>query len=161
MWEPGGNSAANLNLNLNGCDTDGRTFGNLPLQNLSKNAYNLALLYDRGDISARLAYSWRSKYLQAVNVNGTQGGDGTDTNPQSPTNGQRNVAWGLPVWADDYGQLDAGVYYKFNDHVTFGFEAQNLTNATYKQLMQQHIGTMGRAWFDTGRRYTLSARMSF
>ena len=68
----GGNSASNLNLNLNGCDTDGRTFGNLPLQNLSKNAYNLALLYGRGDISARLAYSWRSKYLQAVNVNGTQ-----------------------------------------------------------------------------------------
>ena len=157
----GGNSAANLNLNLNGCDTDGRTFGNLPLQNLSKNAYNLALLYDRGDISARLAYSWRSKYLQAVNVNGTQGGDGTDTNPDSSTNGQRNVAWGLPVWADAYGQLDAGVYYKFNDHVTFGLEAQNLTNATYKQLMQQHIGTMGRAWFDTGRRYTLTARMSF
>ena len=65
------------------------------------------------------------------------------------------------MWADSYGQLDAGVYYKFNDHVTFGLEAQNLTNATYKQLMQQHIGTMGRAWFDTGRRYTLTARMSF
>ncbi len=157
----GGNTASNLNLNLNGCDTDGRTFGNLPLQNLSKNAYNLALLYDRGDISARLAYSWRSKYLQAVNVNGTQGGDGTDTNPASVPANQRNVAWGLPVWADAYGQLDAGVYYKFNDHVTFGLEGQNLTNATYKQLMQQHIGTMGRAWFDTGRRYTVSARMSF
>ncbi|MDH0867214.1 TonB-dependent receptor [Mitsuaria sp. GD03876] len=157
----GGNSASNLNLNLNGCDTDGRTFGNLPLQNLSKNAYNLALLYDRGDISARLAYSWRSKYLQAVNVNGTQGGDGTDTNPDSATKGQTNVAWGLPVWADSYGQLDAGVYYKLNDHVTLGLEGQNLTNATYKQLMQQHFGTVGRAWFDTGRRYTLTARMSF
>ncbi|WP_431103669.1 TonB-dependent receptor [Roseateles noduli] len=157
----GGNSAGNLNLNLNGCDTDGRTFGNLPLQNLSKNAYNLALLYDRGDISARLAYSWRSKYLQAVNVNGTQGGDGLDTNPASPTQGQTNVAWGLPVWAGSYGQLDAGVYYKFSEHLTFGVEAQNLTNATYKQLMQQQIGTVGRAWFDTGRRYTVTARMSF
>lgn len=70
----GGNSATNLNLNLNGCDTDARTFGNLPIANLSKNAYNVALLYDLGKFSARLAYNWRSRYLQAVNVNGTQGG---------------------------------------------------------------------------------------
>ncbi len=157
----GANDTGNLNLNLNGCDTDGRTFGNLPLANLSRNSYNLSLMYDRGPISARLAYSWRSKYLQAVNVNGTKGGDGLDTNPASPTVGETTVGWALPTWAGDYGQLDAGVYYKWNDHLTLGLEAQNLTNATYKQLMQQHIGMMGRAWFDTGRRYTLSARMSF
>ena len=59
----GGNTQANLNLILNGCDTDGRTFGDLPLENLSRHAFNLALLYDKGPISARLAYSWRSKYL--------------------------------------------------------------------------------------------------
>ncbi len=157
----GSNSASNLNLNLNGCDTDGRSFGNLPLANLSKNSYNLALLYDRGPISARVAYSWRSKYLQAVNVNGTNGGDGLDTNPNSQTFGGTSVGWALPTWADAYGQLDAGVYYKWNDNLTLGLEGQNLTDATYKQLMQQHIGMMGRAWFNTGRRYTLSARMSF
>ncbi|SEL37621.1 TonB-dependent receptor [Roseateles sp. YR242] len=157
----GSNSAANLNLNLNGCDTNGQTFGNLPLANLSKNSYNLALLYDRGPISARLAYSWRSKYLQAVNVNGTNGGDGLDTNPSSPTYGGTSVGWALPTWADAYGQLDAGVYYKWSDNVTVGLEGQNLTDSTYKQLMQQHIGMLGRAWFNTGRRYTLTARMSF
>jgi TonB-dependent receptor len=156
-----GNSggAANLNLNLNGCDTNGQTFGNLPLQNLSRNAYNLALLYDRGPLSARMSWSWRSRYLQAVNVNGTQGTDGTDTNPNSATQGQHNVAWGLPTWADGYGQLDAGIFYKIDDHLTIGVEANNLTDSTYKQLMQQHIGMQGRAWFSTGPSYAL--KMSY
>ncbi len=157
----GGNSAANLNLNLNGCDTNGKTFGNLPLVNLSRHSFNLALLYDQGPLSARLAYNWRSKYLQAVNVNGTQGGDGTDTNPKSATLGQQNVAWGLPVWADSYGQLDGGVFYKVNDKLTLGLEAQNLTDSTYTQLMQQGIGMMGRAYFKTGRRYAMQARYDF
>jgi TonB-dependent receptor len=152
------NGPANVNLNLNGCDTNGQTFGNLPLQNLSRNSYNLALLYDQGPLSARLAWSWRSRYLQAVNVNGTQGSDGTDTNPNSATVGQHNVAWGLPTWADGYGQLDAGIFYKIDDHLTIGLEAQNLTDSTYKQLMQQHIGMEGRAWFSTGPRYTLQMR---
>lgn len=155
----GGNNASNLNLNLNGCDTNGTTFGNLPLEGLSRQSYNLALLYDKGPISARLAYNWRSKSLQAVNVNGTNGGDGTDSNPASPTYGQTNVAWALPTWSDAYGQLDASVFYKFSDKVQLGLEAQNLTDSTYKQLMQQNIGMMGRAWFKTGRRVV--AKLSY
>jgi len=155
----GGNTADNVNLNLNGCDTDGTTFGNLPLENLSRQTYNLALLYDYGKVSARLAYNWRSKALQAVNVNGTQGTDGLDTNPASPTYGQTNVAWGLPTWSDSYGQLDASMFYKFTDKLQLGLEAQNLTDSTYKQLMQQNIGMMGRAWFKTGRRVV--AKLSY
>jgi TonB-dependent receptor len=153
--------AANLNLNMNGCDTNGRTFGNLPLQNLSRNAYNLALMYDKGPFSARLAYSWRGKSLQAVNVNGTQGSDGTDTNPQSPTYGQHNVVWGLPTWAGAYGQLDASVFYKISENLSFGLEAQNITDAKYTQLMDQSIGTKGRAWFVSGPRYTAQLRYTF
>jgi TonB-dependent receptor len=157
----GQGNATNLNLNQNGCDTDGRTFGNLPLAYLSRTSYNIALLYDKGPISARLAYNWRSRYLQAVNVNGTNGSDGTDTNPQSPTFGQRNIVWGLPTWAEDYGQLDASVFYKLNDRITFGVEAQNINDAMWKQSMQQHIGDKGRAWFVSGPRYTAQIRYSF
>jgi iron complex outermembrane receptor protein len=155
----GGNTADNVNLNLNGCDTNGTTFGDLPLENLSRQSYNLALLYDKGPWSARAAYNWRSKSLQAVNVNGTQGTDGLDSNPASPTYGQTNVAWALPTWAGAYGQLDASVFYKFSDKVQLGLEAQNLTDSTYKQLMQQSTGMMGRAWFKTGRR--VSAKLSY
>jgi len=157
----GGGGADNLNLNLNGCDVDGKTFGNLPLNGLSKNAYNLALLFDRGPISARVAYSWRSKSLQAVNANGTNGGDGTDTNPNSPTFGQHNVQYALPTWSDSYGQVDASFFYKFTDNLTFGLEAQNLNNAMYKQLMQQGIGMKVRGAYVTGPRYTAQMRYSF
>ena len=151
----------NLNLNLNGCDTDGTTFGNLPLQNLSKHAYNLALLYDQGAVSARLAYSWRSKYLQNVNVNGTNGSDGLDSNPDSPTYGQHNVAWALPTWQDSFGQLDGSVSYRFDDNLQIGLEAINLTDATNKQLMQQHIGMMGRAWHAVGPSYAVRLSYAF
>ncbi|MFZ6757468.1 TonB-dependent receptor [Undibacterium sp. Ji50W] len=157
----GTNTADNLNLNLNGCDTNGQTFGNLPLINLSRQSYNLALMYDKGPISARLAYNWRSKSLQAVNVNGTQGSDGTDTNPASPTYGQHNVTWGLPTWADAYGQLDASIFYKINEQWSFGLEAQNINDAQFKQLMDQHSGTKGRAWFVSGPRYTAQMRYTF
>ena len=157
----GSQGAANLNLNLNGCDTDGRAFGNLPLQQLSKNAYNIAILYDRDAWSARLAYNWRSRYLLSTNTNGTQGSNGTDTNPASPTFGQRNVAWGLPLWADAYGQLDGGVSYKHSDNLKFDFQAQNLTDARYSQTMHQGIGDKVRAVFVSGPRYSLRMGYTF
>ena len=157
----GGNTADNFNLNLNGCDIDGKTFGDLPLIGLSRQTYNLALMYDQGKLSTRLAWNWRSKNLQNVNVNGTQGGDGTDTNPASPTFGQHNVAWALPVWADGYGQLDASVFYNFTDRLSVGMEAQNLTDSKTRQLMQQGIGFKGRAWFVSGPRYQVKMRYSF
>jgi iron complex outermembrane receptor protein len=152
----------NIPLNLNGCDTDGRAFHDLPLANLSRNSYTLALMYDQGPLSARVAYTWRSKYLQAVNVNGTQGTDGTNTNPDSPTVGSRNIAWGLPVWADAYGQVDAGIFYKLlDDKLTLGLEAQNLNDARQRQLMQQHIGYKTRGLFYTGPRYSFTASYTF
>jgi iron complex outermembrane receptor protein len=159
--ESANSQTANLNLNLNGCDTDGRTFGDLPLQGLSKHAYNVSLLYDRGPVSGRLAYSWREAYLMGVNVNGTNGGNGLNTNPDSPNYGQQNIAFGLPTYADDYGQLDGSVFFKINDSFTVGLEAQNLTDSTYKELQMQHIGMQGRAWFVTGRRYTAQFRVTF
>jgi len=152
-----GLGADNLNLNLNGCDTNGQPFGNLPLQGVSRNTYNFALLYDQGPISARVAYNWRSKYLQGVNVNGTNGTNGT--NPDDPTN--HSLAWALPLWAAAYGELDASIFYKIDDHFTVGLEGTNLTDSTYKQLMQQHIGMMGRAWFTSGPSYTAQLRYTF
>ena len=147
-------NADNLNLNINGCDTDGKTFGNLPLLNLSKNAYNLAALYDYGPISARLAYSWRSRYLQGVNVNGTNGSDGRLADGTA-------VAWALPTWQASYGQLDGGITYRVNDHFSVSLEGQNLSNSLPRQLMQQQIGFMTRSVESTGRRYSVQASFSF
>jgi TonB-dependent receptor len=147
-----------FSINLNGCDTDGRSFGNLPLANLSKYAYNAALLYDRGPVSARLAYSWRSKYLLGTNIFPLQGTNGINTDPASPSYGQRNVTWGLPYYGDAYGELDASVFYNITSHITLGAQALNLTNALYKTLDQQHIGTQVFEWNASGRTYSLQLR---
>jgi iron complex outermembrane recepter protein len=153
--------ADNLALNLNGCDTNGQTFSSLPLVNLSKYAFNASLLYDRGPVSGRLAYSWRSKYLMGVNVNPTQGTNGLNTDPASANFGQQNVGWGLPLYAADYGELDASLFYKINSAITVGVEARNLTDSLYKELQQQHIGTSTFAWYDSGRRYSAQFRITF
>jgi iron complex outermembrane receptor protein len=157
----GGDGAANLNLNLNGCDIDGRTFGNLPLQGLSRQSANLSLMYDKGPVSTRLAYNWRSRNLQAVNTWGARGTNGKDSNPASPTYGAYNNAWGLPLWAEAYGQLDASFFYKFTDKLSVGIEAQNLNNVIFKQTVDQHIGTMQHTYFVTGPRYTAQLRYTF
>jgi TonB-dependent receptor len=159
---PRGTVDSELLRHLYGCDTNGHVIGNLPMVGMSRNAFNLALLYDKGPVSARIAYTWRSKYLQAANAFGTNDdfGNGIDHNPASPTPlGPSNFS--LPTWGGAYGQLDMGVHYKITDDLTIAFEGQNLTDALYKQYMQQGIGLKERSAFYTGRRYTLQMRYSF
>lgn len=161
-----GNGADNLNLNINGCDTDGRSFTGLPMKDISKHTANLALLYDYGPISARIAYNWRSKNLFGVALNSDNTGpnqqDALDTNPASSNFGQHNLPLGLPLWADKYGQVDLGIQYKLlDDKVSIGFDAQNVTKSTYKVLMQQNIGTRGHLYQQAGSRYSVSLRYTY
>ncbi len=161
-----GAGADNLNLNINGCDTDGRSFTGLPMTNISKHTANLALLYDYGPVSARVAYNWRSKYLFGVALNSDNTGpnqtDALDTNPASSNFGQHNLPLGLPLWGDNYGQLDLGFQYKFlDDKLALGFDAQNVTKSVYKILMQQNIGTRGHLYQQAGARYSVSVRYTY
>lgn len=126
----------NFNFNINGCDIDGCIFGNLLLINLFKNVYNLVVFYDYGLILVCLVYSWCFKYLQGVNVNGINGGDGQLFNVGG------GVVWVLLMWSDVYGQVDVGVIYCFSDNFSFSLEGQNLNNVLVWQLMQQYIGYM-------------------
>ncbi|WP_343729895.1 TonB-dependent receptor [Duganella sp.] len=165
IWcTPKGDLDSSLAATIGGCDTDGRVLNatNLPMTGMSKNAFNLALLYDRGPVSARVAYSWRSKYLQAANAYGANGSDGVDANPNSGTTGQvSSVNYALPVWGGAYGQVDMGIHYKIAENLNLAFEARNLTNALFKQYMQQNIGFKEKGAFYTGRSYTLQAQYSF
>jgi iron complex outermembrane recepter protein len=163
-WCSSASDGRNLNLFVNGCDTNGQSYGDHPLPNLSRKAANLAILYDHGPISARIAYAWRGRYMNGVafpDNTGPNQTNGLNANPNSPQYGRNNMPLGLPIWTDDFGQLDLGVQYRFNNNLTFAFEGQNLTDAVYKQLMQQHIGFTGRSWFVSGPRYSVSARLNF
>ena len=163
-WCSGVTDERNLNLYVNGCDTNGQSYGDHPLPNLSRKAFNLAVLYDHGPISARVAYAWRGKYLNGVafpDNTGPNQTNGLNYNPNSPQYGRNNMPLGLPIWTDSFGQLDASIEYQLTNQLKVVLQGQNLTDAVYKQLMEQHIGMMNRSGFVSGPRYTLSARYQF
>ncbi|SFU81867.1 TonB-dependent receptor [Pseudoduganella namucuonensis] len=170
----------NASLSLFGCDTNGLPFTDMPLQYLSKNAFNAMFLYDKGPLSMRLAYSWRSRFLQGVSVNGTNGDDGATSadptriltsNGKDQINGKVypagtkvapiDVSYALPTWQESDGQLDFGVDYRFTPRLQASFSASNLTDRVIRQTQQQHIGNMIRAYFEPGRAYRLSLRYSY
>lgn len=119
----------------------------LPLEGLSRRSYNLAGIYEKGPLSLRLAYNWRSRYLLTTS----------------------DAATRLPTWADDYGQLDGSFFYRFNDHLQLGVQANNLTNTVTKVLMGPTSYADGevdprlytRSSFVNDRRYSLVLRMNW
>ncbi|TWT19531.1 TonB-dependent receptor [Luteimonas sp. YD-1] len=122
----------------------------LPLEGLSRRSYNLIAIYERGKVSTRLAYNWRSRYLLTS----------SDVMP----------AMRQPVWNDDYGQLDGSFFYNINDNIQIGLQANNLTNSITKLLMgprgYRRDGFIdetlyNRAWFENDRRYSLVLRASW
>ncbi len=164
-WCVGNDAASNFNLSINGCDTDARPFGKTPLQGLSKNTINFAVIYEKHGLSTRLAYNWRSRYLVAVNTWGSRGNNGLNTNPASPSylvpTPNNDQAYGLPLWQDAYGQLDGSIFYDFTSKFRVGLEAQNLNNAKTRQIMEQHAGMFTRQLFMSGPRYVIQAQYSF
>jgi len=115
----------------------------MPLEGLSPTSYNLAGLYDLGKVSARVAYNWRERYLlttTAANIN-------------------------IPAWYDDYGQLDASIFYTVNDALKIGFQAANLTNAETRIMVsypgRPEEGLTDHNWVVADRRYTIALRGTF
>lgn len=85
------------------------------LIDLSENAYNITLYYEKYDISARMRYTWREAYRS------------TDFGSTS------SFPWGFPVVQDDRGQLNASISYDVNESLNIGIEAVNLTESDVKQ----------------------------
>jgi TonB-dependent receptor len=154
-----GTATSNASLHLYGCDTNGLPFNDLPLPYMSRHAFNFTMMYDSGPLSARLAYNYRSRFLQSADANGTRGSDATSADPARQ--GARDVGWGLPTWQEGVGQWDAGMSYRITDAFNLSFSVTNLTDVIIRQTQQQHIGDMGRAWFYPGRSYQLTARYEF
>lgn len=156
---PPANAIGNDALRLYGCDTNGLPFDDLPLVGMAKHAANLALRYDRGPLSARLAYNWNSRVLQNVGVFGANGSDGTSADPARA--GALDTWWGLPKWQEAYGQWDAGFSYSFSDKLSMSFSVSNLNNVVVRETQQQTPGNMGTSWRIPGRSYYLSGRYEF
>ncbi len=116
--------------------------GNLPLEGLSKHNYNATVFYEKGAISARVAYSWRSRFLQ------------TATDQIFPY---------FPVYNAATGQLDATLFYNLTERVKVGFQGVNLTDEVTRTLQQFTPGGLlgPRSYFINDRRYAFIVRSSF
>lgn len=107
----GGNVDSYRTIGLTRNTTRDLGFNPLPqdlveLENLSKYSYNATLFYERGGLSARMRYTWRSDFI----------------NTEAFTS-----AFDVPRVSDDRGQLNASVNYEFNRWASVGIEAINLT----------------------------------
>lgn len=85
------------------------------LIDLSENAYNFTLYYEKYGLSARARYTWREAYRS------------TDFGSTS------SFPWGFPVVQEDRGQLNASVTYDVNDKFNIGIEVVNLTESNVEQ----------------------------
>ena len=103
-WDPLPDWARHFGLQAN--YTRVEDDGDQKLTNLSENAANLVLLFETANVSARLAYNFRSEYIESYQSN----------------NGVEN-----PVITDDRGQLDFSASFMPIENVTIAFDAINLT----------------------------------
>lgn len=122
-------------------DAGSQAITNVPLEGLSEDNYNIAALYEKYDISARIAYNWRSEYLLTT----------------------RDVITTLPIWNEAGGQLDASLFYNINESWMVGLQGTNLNNNVTQTSMQiDNEGyRIGRSWFTSDRRYSFVVRGNF
>jgi TonB-dependent receptor len=108
---------------------------NLPMAQQSKTVGTAQLFYEKYGVSARVAYSYRSKMLYTV---------GADQSSD--------------VWWDKHGQLDARVAYAFGKASVF-VEAQNLNDEPWRTFVgsDHHLGENERY----GRTFRTGVQLSF
>jgi TonB-dependent receptor len=106
------------------------------LEGLSKYSYSLVGFYEKGPIQARVAYTWRDKFLQVA----------------SGRNGE-------PEYFDSYGQLDVGASYNVTDHFTVFVDGLNLTDED--EFIYSVTPDRTKEFRTTGRRVAGGVRVRF
>ena len=86
-----------------------------PLLDLSENAYNITLYYEKYGLSARARYTWRENYRS------------------DDFGSTTSLPWGFNVVQEDRSQLNASISYAFNDQLSMGIEAVNITEEEVEQ----------------------------
>lgn len=76
-------------------------------------AYNIIALYEKGSWSGRLAYNWRSSFIDAYAFAANNSGV-------------------YDLYVDDTAQMDGSLSFELNDNFTLTFEAVNLLDTEFK-----------------------------
>jgi TonB-dependent receptor len=141
---------------------DGNKISNVPIVGLSKDNFNINLLYDKGPWDARLAYSWRSDYLTSTASNGTEGSYAFAGQPAQYGCAAGTICYALPLYANAFGQLDGSASYKVNDNIKVSLQLTNILGAIAKTKMEILTGVFAtRSWFDVDRRAELAVHLSY
>jgi TonB-dependent receptor len=117
--------------------------GKLPLEQLSKHNFNLSAFYEKGPISVRAAYNWRSRFLL------------TASDVIFPY---------FSIFNAPSGQLDGSVFFSVTPQIKIGVQGVNLLNEVTK-TQQAYTGDphdlAPRSYFMNDRRYSFIVRGSF
>lgn len=115
--------------------------GLLPLQGLSKHTINFGPFYEKGPLSVRLAYNWRSRFLLTT----------------------RDVIVPFaPIFNEPTGQMDGSIFFTVNPKFRIGVQAVNLTNEVTRtsSVINNDLLTAPRSWFMNDRRFTGIVRIT-
>lgn len=117
---------------------DGVTPAGGGLEGFSKDAYNIIGFYEKDAFQARLAYNWRSEFLNLR---------------------QGIRTGGLPQHVDEYGQFDFSASYDVMDNMTVSFEAINITNENILEYadVRERVSLIQYS----GRRYQIGITAKF
>ncbi len=111
-----------------------------PMPWTSKDQYNISPFFENERWSARVTYSWRSKYYTQVDR-------------------------GNFLVTDDYESLDASIGFRINDRLSLTLDGMNLLDSEYYTYAQvegvPNTEKLVRGLYRTGRRYMASLRMQF
>ena len=109
----------------------------LTLEGLSEHNANLVVFYEKDAIKLRLAYNYRSDFINEA------------------------VSWiGGPKSTDDFGQLDFRGSYNINENTQVFVEGINITNETLSQFYDLDKSLLS-GYEDFGARYAVGIRAQF
>ena len=114
--------------------SDAKSDSGDPIPGNSKHAFNATGYYERGPISARLSYTYRSKFF-------------IDIDRATPLN-QKSTS-----------SLDASASYKLTENFWLTADAINLTNEKIEQFSGSTVRP--RAIYDNGRQFYIGARFRY
>ena len=100
-----------------------RSAGNLPLAQLSKHTINIEPFYEKGPVSLRVAYNWRSKFLL------------TESDVIFPY---------FPICNAATGTLDASAFFTIKPQMKIGVQAAEYDERGHQDAQQFTAGRAGR-----------------
>ncbi|HEY0180012.1 MAG TPA: TonB-dependent receptor [Dokdonella sp.] len=132
--QPFGDSGFGVLANYTYADASTKSGEDLPYN--SRDAVNVSPYYEKGPLSARVTYGWRSHYLAGGYVAGAP-----------------------PASVDDYAEVDASATWRFTNQLSLNVSAMNLLNETYFEYLGSKELIAGK--YKSGRRYMASLHFDF